>query len=58
MNDDKFTIIIHTQHGIVSQTYYITNVPAWYELLGIFSLYAIIAMLVFCSGSWIVSRFK
>jgi hypothetical protein len=58
MEDNKLTIIVHTQQGVVSQTYYVTNMPAWYELLGIFSLYAIIAMTVFYSGLWIASRYK
>ena len=58
MNDDKLVIIIHTQQGVVSQTYYVTNLPAWYELLGIFSVYAIIAMTVFYTGLWIVGKYK
>jgi len=56
MNNDDFTIIIHTQQGVVSQTYYITNIPAWYELLGIFSLFAVTAMLIFYIGLWAVHR--
>ncbi len=55
---DKLTIIIHSQQGVVSQTYYVTNLPTWYELLGIFSLYAVIAMVTFYTGLWIVGKCK
>lgn len=55
---DKLIIIIHTQQGVVSQTYYVTNLPTWYELLGIFSLYAVIAMTTFYTGLWIVGKCK
>lgn len=58
MSEDKLVIIIHTQQGVVSQTYYVTNLPAWYEFLGVFSLYAIIAMTMFYSGLWIVGKCK
>tara|TARA_R100000458_G_C8093074_1_gene122952 strand:+ start:331 stop:507 length:177 start_codon:yes stop_codon:yes gene_type:complete len=58
MDNDKMVIIIHTQQGVVSQTYYVTNLPAWYEFLGIFSLYAIVAMTIFYTGLWIVGKYK
>ena len=58
MDNDKMVIIIHTQQGVISQTYYVTNLPAWYEFLGIFSLYAIVAMTIFYTGLWIVGKYK
>ena len=35
----------------------ITNIPDWYQLLGIFSIYCVIAMSVFYIGLWIASRY-
>ena len=58
MDNDKMVIIIHTQQGVISQTYYVTNLPALYEFLGIFSLYAIVAMTIFYTGLWIVGKYK
>jgi hypothetical protein len=55
---DKLTIIIHSQQGVVSQTYYVTNLPTWYELLGIFSIYAVVAMTIFYTGLWIAGKYK
>jgi len=55
---DKLTIIIHSQQGVVSQTYYVTNLPTWYELLGIFSIYAVVAMTIFYIGLWIAGKYK
>ena len=58
MNEDKLTIMLHVQQGQLHHTYYVTNMPAWYELLALFSLYSIIAMTIFYSGLWIAGRCK
>jgi len=58
MEDNKLTIMLHVQQGSLHHTYYVTNLPAWYELIGLFSIYCIIAMTIFYSGLWIVGRCK
>jgi hypothetical protein len=57
LKDDKLTIMLRIKQGPHETTYYITNIPSWYELLGIFSLYCVVAMSVFYVGLWIASRY-
>ena len=57
LKDDKLTIMLRIKQGPHETTYYVTNIPNWYEFLGVFSLYCIIAMSVFYSGLWIASRY-
>ena len=57
MEDDKLTIMLRVKQGPHESTYYVTNLPNWYEMLGMFSLYCIIAMSVFYAGLWIASRY-
>ena len=54
---DKLTLLLNIKQGTQSTTYSVSNLPAWYEMLGIFSLYCIIAMSVFYAGLWIASRY-
>ena len=55
--NDRLTILLNIKQGTQSTTYSVSNLPAWYEMLGIFSLYCIIAMSVFYAGLWIASRY-
>jgi len=57
LKDDKLTIMLRIKQGPHETTYYATNIPNWYEFLGVFSLYCIIAMSVFYIGLWIASRY-
>jgi hypothetical protein len=57
LKDDKLTIMLRIKQGPHETTYYVTNIPNWYEFLGVFSLYCIIAMSVFYTGLWIASRY-
>ena len=57
-NSDKLTLLLNIRQGTQSTTYSISNLPDWYDMLGIFSLYCIIAMTVFYSGLWIASKYK
>ena len=55
--NDRLTILLNIKQLTQSTTYSFSNLPAWYEMLGIFSLYCIIAMSVFYAGLWIASRY-
>ena len=59
VKDDKLTIILRVKQGPHETTYHVTNFPDWdwYELLGMFSLYCIIAMSVFYIGIWNASKY-
>ena len=57
LTDDKLTIMLRIKQGPYETTYYVTNIPNWYEMLGIFSLYCIMGMSVFYAGLWIASRY-
>ncbi len=58
--DGKLTIILRVKQGPHETTYYVTNLPDWYwyELLGIFTLYCIVAISIFYVGLWIASKYK
>ena len=55
--NNKLTIMLNIKQGTQSTTYSVSNLPNWYEMLGMFSLYCIIAMSVFYAGLWIASRY-
>ena len=55
--NDRLTILLNIKQGTQSTTYSVSNLPNWYEMLGMFSLYCIIAMSVFYAGLWIASRY-
>ena len=56
-NSDKLTLLLNIRQGTQSTTYSVSNLPDWYEILGIFALYGIVAMLIFYIGLWIGSRY-
>ena len=56
-NSDKLTLILNIRQGTQSTTYSVSNLPAWYEVLGIFTLYCIVAISIFYAGLWIASRY-
>ena len=56
--NDKLTILLNIRQGTQSTTYSVSNLPDWYDMLGIFAIYGIVAMTIFYSGLWIASRFK
>tara|TARA_B100000470_G_C19724708_1_gene361685 strand:- start:809 stop:1006 length:198 start_codon:yes stop_codon:yes gene_type:complete len=56
-NSDKLTLLLNIRQGTQSTTYSVSNLPDWYEILGIFALYGIVAMLIFYIGLWVGSRY-
>ena len=56
-NSDKLTLILNIRQGTQSTTYSVSNLPDWYDLLVIFSIYGIVAMTIFYAGLWIASRY-
>ena len=56
-NSDKLTLILNIRQGTQSTTYSVSNLPDWYDMLGIFALYGIVAILIFYIGLWIGSRY-
>ena len=57
-NSDKLTLILNIRQGTQSTTYSVSNLPDWYDMLGIFAIYGIVAMTIFYSGLWIASKYK
>ena len=57
-NNDKLTILLNIRQGTQSTTYSVSNLPDWYDMLGIFAIYGIVAMTIFYSGLWIASKSK
>ena len=56
-NSDKLTLILNIRQGTQSTTYSVSNLPDWYDILGIFAIYGIVAMTIFYAGLWIASRY-
>ncbi len=56
-NSDKLTLLLNIRQGTQSTTYSVSNLPDWYDMLGIFALYGIVALLIFYIGLWIGSRY-
>ena len=56
-SSDKLTLLLNIKQGTQSTTYSVSNLPAWYEMLGIFTLYGIVAISMFYAGLWIASRY-
>lgn len=56
-SSDKLTLLLNIRQGTQSTTYSVSNLPNWYEILGIFALYGIVAMLIFYIGLWAGSRY-
>ena len=56
-DSDKLTILLNIRQGTQSTTYSVSNLPDWYDMLGIFALYGIVAILIFYIGLWIGSRY-
>ena len=56
-NSDKLTLLLNIRQGTQSTTYSISNLPDWYDMLGIFAIYGIVAMVIFYAGLWIGSRY-
>ena len=57
-NSDKLTLILNIRQGTQSTTYSVSNLPDWYDILGIFAIYGVVAMTIFYSGLWIASKYK
>ena len=57
-NSDKLTLILNIRQGTQSTTYSVSNLPDWYDMLGIFAIYGVVAMTIFYSGLWIASKNK
>ena len=57
-NNDKLTLILNIRQGTQSTTYSVSNLPDWYDMLGIFAIYGVVAMTIFYSGLWIASKYK
>ena len=57
-NSDKLTLILNIRQGTQSTTYSVSNLPDWYDMLGIFAIYGNVAMTIFYSGLWIASKYK
>jgi len=55
--NDKLTILLNIKQGTQSTTYSISNLPDWYDMLEIFAIYGITAMVIFYAGLWIGSRY-
>ena len=56
-NSDKLTLLLNIRQGTQSTTYSVSNLPDWYDILGIFAIYGIVAMTIFYIGLWIGSRY-
>ena len=56
-NSDKLTLILNIRQGTQSTTYSVSNLLSWYDILGIFAIYGIVAMTIFYAGLWIASRY-
>ena len=56
-NDDKLTLLMQIRQGTQSTTYSVSNLPDWYDMLAIFAIYGIVAMVIFYAGLWIGSRY-
>jgi hypothetical protein len=56
-NSDKLTLLLNIRQGTQSTTYSISNLPDWYDMLGIIAIYGIVAMTIFYTGLWIASRY-
>ena len=56
-NSDKLTLLLNIRLGTQSTTYSVSNLPDWYDMLGIFAIYGIVAMTIFYIGLWIGSRY-
>ena len=56
-SSDKLTLLLNIKQGTQSTTYSVSNLPAWYEVLGIFTLYCIVAISILYAGLWIASRY-
>ena len=57
-NNDKLTLLLNIGQGTQSTTYSVSNLPDWYDMLGIFAIYGVVAMTIFYSGLWIASKYK
>ena len=55
--NDQLTILLNIRQGTQSTTYSISNLPDWYDMLGIFAIYGVVAMTIFYIGLWIGSRY-
>ena len=56
-SSDKLTFLLNIRQGTQSTTYSVSNLPDWYDMLGIFAIYGIVAMTIFYIGLWIGSRY-
>ena len=56
-DSDKLTLLLNIRQGTQSTTYSVSNLPDWYDMLGIFAIYGIVAMTIFYIGLWIGSRY-
>ena len=56
-NSDKLTLLLNIRQGTQSTTYSVSNLPDWYDMLGIFAIYGIVAMTIFYIGLWLGSRY-
>ena len=56
-NSDKLTLLLNIRQGTQSTTYSVSNLPDWYDMLAIFAIYGIVAMVIFYTGLWIGSRY-
>ena len=56
-NSDKLTLLLNIRQGTQSTTYSVSNLPDWYDILGMFAIYGIVAMTIFYIGLWIGSRY-
>ena len=56
-NNDKLTLLLNIRQGIQSTTYSVSTLPDWYDILGIFAIYCIVAMTIFYVGLWIGSKY-
>lgn len=56
--NDKLTILLNISRYTQSTTYSVSNLPDWYDMLGIFAIYGVVAMTIFYSGLWIASKYK
>jgi hypothetical protein len=50
--------LLNIRQGTQSTTYSVSNLPDWYDMLGIFAIYGVVAMTIFYSGLWIASKYK
>ncbi len=56
-SSDKLTLLLNIRQGTQSTTYSVSNLPDWYDMLAIFAIYGVVAMLIFYVGLWIGSRY-